>query len=241
MALPFDIVVTTCHTYFDVTTPVLLASMREAGVPMERVHIVKGQAGESRDDVDRTAPRVHSCEYTAEALTALVYAAEHPEAFKGWVLLLQDTMTVGLDFVRRALEVYDTHCTRPETTRCVKLLDKFSLSVGFYHMPWVRTLDLTPIKRHDADEHVVRDVKMFIEDWVFDKCPNPTWLGRFDNDQHRRVLGWFSYAPGAARRMIEHYPVLDVCKLKSWYGQVHEVGTYTDPAGAHKIKIPVGA
>ena len=32
MALPFDIVVTTCEPYFDTTIPVLLASMREAGV-----------------------------------------------------------------------------------------------------------------------------------------------------------------------------------------------------------------
>lgn len=266
--LPFTIVIQTCYSYAEVAVPVLLASLAQAGVPRESLLVVCGQCPPAAGGGGGTCrpPRIPGAEglrvaavsYTAEALTGLIHLSETPPPAPdplldpdsspptGWVLYLQDTMAAGPDFLRRALEVHrqvlDTPSTSESSVHCVKLLNGFSMSVGFYDLAWLRGLDLGALKAEAADTDRVREIKTWCEDKVFDMCPaaSARFLAEFNNPEDRRVLGAFRYSDSSAARKIEHYPVLDLYKFKSWDGDEARVGTYRAADGTERVAIPVG-
>lgn len=253
--LPFTVVIHTCASYAPTTLPMLLESLELAGVPTESVLVVCGQCADGQRPVVETGNvlyrnvRMITVPYTAESLTGLICLSEqHSLVDSPWVLYIQDTMVVGDEFLPRALEAHRQILGLPSTSEspvlCVKLLDKFSLSVGFYNTTWLRGLDLRDLKTtvNEDDLHAMRDIKTWCEDKVFDLCPldSVRFLGRFDSPEDRRLLGDFKYSDTSAARQIEHYPSLDLYKFKSWDGDAQRVGTYRAPDGTIKVAIPVG-
>lgn len=241
------VVVTTCRAYAPVTMPVLLQSLDLAGVPRASVTVVCGQT-----PADAPAPwaaegvEVACVPYTAEALTGLVAVAGGrvlgSAAATDMFAYLQDTMAVGADFRARLAAVAGSV---PSEVHAVRLLDRFSLSVGLYEVGWVRgarqRLEGMAAVTND-DVAAMREIKTWCEDALFDACPPERcrYLGRFGDPTDRAVLGDFRYAPDAASRTIEHYPSLDLYKFKSWDGNAERVGTYTAADGTEKVAIPVG-
>lgn len=249
--LPFTIVVSTCRPYAPTALPMLLDSLRMAGTPMGSVVVVCGECpGGDVPEIEGGVSDVRlvvGVEYTCEALTGLIWVSEQPAGTTApWVLYLQDTMVAGEEFVARALEAHRQIEALPGTSespvRCVKLLDKFSLSVGFYSAEWLRGEALGALKRDGVGVHEMREIKTWCEDSVFNRCPRDSvrFLASFDSPEDRRVLGEFRYSDGGAERRIEHYPSLDLYKFKSWDGNVMRVGTYRAPDGSERTAIPVG-
>lgn len=245
MQWPATVVINTCAEYAATTVPVLLESMGVAGVPHQNIVIVCGQCAEGQspptiglaDDI-----RKIFVPYSAEALTGLIAVSELAGAVATpWVLYLQDTMVVGRDFAYRALMLCDS--VSPDTIDCVKLLDRYSLSVGLYSTAWLRGLDLDGLKRTVHTKQDMQRIKLWSEDRVFGMCAadRSMFLAEFRNPQERVHMGEFRYADvGAARRVIEHYPVLDVYKLKSWDGDVKRVGVVEVEGVGQMPDIPVG-
>lgn len=248
--LPFTIVINTCHAYQGVSMPVLLDSLAMAGIPAESLLVVCGQspASDSGVTVAEGGIRVHRVPYTAEALTGLIHLSESADGVPdgGWILYIQDTMVVGQQFGPRIMETFRQIMERPSGSTtglvAVKLLDQFSLSVGFYDVAWLREVreEIQGFKVMSADEHAMRDIKTWCEDKIFDMCP-PERIAHLAEFAGRQHMGTFKYSETSADRIIEHYPVLDLYKFKSWDGNVARVGMYRDPAtGEERIRIPVG-
>jgi len=245
----YTLVINTCAPYAPVTLPPLLASLDMAGFPRSRIVVTCGQCpgGVAPEVPEARGVRVVACDYAAEALTGLIALSERPEDIAGlapWVLYIQDTMMVGERFpqatheVMRQLEAAPSSSAHP--TLCVKLCDVFSLSVGFYSVAWLRDQDLAEFKASaDVDEHGMRQIKTWCEDKVFERCPpeSTKFLGKWSD---REMVGTFRYSDEGHERYIEHYPVLDLYKFKSWDGDAQRVGFYRDPDGLERVKIPVG-
>lgn len=231
-AWPLTLVINTCAAYAPTTVPMLLESLGAAGVPPEAIRIVCGQSSDKPPAiplVDEMGISVVHTEYTAEAMTGLVYLSEHHDLVDTpWVLYLQDTMAVGPDFPYKALMVCDS--VSVEQVDCVRLLDMFSLSVGLYSTAWLQGLDLSEYKRQARTTRDVQQIKTWSEDRVFGLCApeRARHLAEYQNPTDRVVMGDFRYSDASTPRIIEHYPVLDVYKLKSWMG------------GAPDTDIPVG-
>lgn len=248
MRLPFTIVINTCDAYMSTSLPVLLDTLALAGIPAESLLVVCGQSAAAAREVAEGGIRVHRVPYTAEALTGLIYLSETDDTVvsDGWVLYLQDTMAVGEQFGPRIVETYRQVMERPSGSEssllAVKVLDHFSLSVGFYDLAWLRELreEIRGFKVMCADEHAMREIKTWCEDKVFDMCP-PDRILHLDSFVDRRQLGEFRYSESSAVRQIEHYPSLDLYKFKSWNGDDDAVGKYRDPTtGQERVRIPVG-
>lgn len=243
--LPFTIVINTCEGYQSVSLPVLLQSLAMAGIPPESLLVVCGQCPVP-ESATVDGMRVRRVPYTAEALTGLIHVSESDDVTTDWVLYIQDTMAVGEEFGPRILETYRQMMERPSGSTtgllAVKLLDHFSLSVGFYEVAWLRELreEIRGFKVMAADEHAMRDIKTWCEDKIFDMCP-PGRILHLSEFVNRKDMGEFRYSETSASRRIEHYPVLDLYKFKSWYGDVDSVGMYRDPTtGKERVRIPVG-
>lgn len=246
-SLPFDVVVTTCLEYAARTLPALFDTMRAAGVPLASVHVVVGQCpggidagsdlGELAAGLVGEGVRVTSVAYGAEALTGVVRTALHG-ARTPWILMIQDSCFVGPGFVAKATEVHD-RVRESDEYDVVKLTDRFSLSIGFYRTAWLESKaeDLRRVCIHRFDVDSIRRLKMHIEDKAFDMADpaRTAVLGRFED---RAIVGGFRYPGSATDRVVEHYPALDVFKVKSWMGQ--RVPTYRTAEGDDLLEIPVG-
>ena len=216
--LPFTIVVQTCYEHAATTLPVLLESLETVGVPLSSSLLVVCGQCPADSQGDPVLPgydgsyRVVPVGYAAGALTGLVCVSERPALVATpWLLYIRDTMAAGEEFLERALEAYRQICDTPSTSqapvRCVKLLDRASMGVGFYDTRWLGSLDLVGCKGKGGRA---------APDEVFDLCPAECakYIGEFDNPEHRQVLGEFRYSEAAAARTIEHYPALDLYKFK---------------------------
>ena len=233
-------VVNTCHAYAATTLTTALESLSMARVPDTSVVVVVGQCpgGHLPDDMPVVArgTRVVARDFGAGALTGLVWASSPASAGvvdTPWVVYLHDTMVAGPDFRDRVHDVCravtednaGVAATAAEgtaaQTRCVKLLDTRSLGVGLYDTAWLRTLDLEHLKAASSDSDGGGGVKAWREDKVFLMCPLDAtrFLGRFDSPESRHVMGEFRYSETSPPRVIEHYPALDVYKLKR--GETH--------------------
>lgn len=253
----FTIVVNTCASYAPVTLPVLFESLDRAGVPRAATLVVVGQCPGGRLPEGLPGGTTYAAvEYTAECLTALVAAPDLVDT--PWIFLLQDTMAVGPEFPARVQRAYELLSERSDPSaagtssshapsssssplKCVRLLDRFSMSVGFYDVAWLRTLGLRErfARPGDCD---VREIKRWSEDAVFDLAPpgGEAHLAEHDDPAQRRVQGEMRYVPGGRARTVEHYPVLDLTKCKSWDGDASKHGTYVDDEGVVRVDIPVG-
>lgn len=239
---PATVVINTCAEYASTTVPVLLESLGVAGVPRQSIVIVCGQCADGQEPGIPMADDIRTIfvSYTAEALTGLIAVSESDAVTTPWVLYLQDTMVVGRDFAYRALMLCDS--VSPETIDCVKLLDRYSLSVGLYSTAWLRTLDLAGFKRVVHTKADMQRIKLWSEDRVFGMCAadRSMYLAEFRNPEERVTMGDFRYGDVGAKRLIEHYPVLDVYKLKSWDGDVKRVGVVEVEGVGQMPNIPVG-
>lgn len=256
--LPFAIVIEACRDYAPVALPVLLDSLETAGAPLDSVVVVCGQCEAERgedaaldaveDRVIRGGGRFERRKYTTVCATALVAVSEDPALVsKPWFLHLQCTTSVGARFVDLARDVYYDLSGRPGLD-CIKLLDRFSMNMGFYRTAWVRGL-ASELARHKrggadaptaADVHEVRDIKTWCEDLVFGMCSPAAaeCLGRYADAEAVQFRGWFKYREDGQPRVHEYYPSLDLHKYKSWFGQA--VDAYDTPDGRRRRRIPVG-
>lgn len=236
---PFTIVINTCRAYASTALPMLMQSLAAAGVPVSQVVVVCGQCGADEAPEVPVGVRLECREYTAEAMTGLIALSESDLVATPWVLYVQDTMMVGPQFPFRALQLCDA--VSPADTDCVRLLDMFSLSVGLYSTAWLRGLDLSGFKRLAATKEDMQRIKTWSEDRVFGlaESARSRHLAEFGNPADRVLRGDFRYTPESPRRVIEHYPVLDLYKLKSWDGDVERVGV-VEIDGQVMPNIPVG-
>lgn len=249
--LPFTIVINTCFEYAPRTLPVLLESLAMAEVPLESVVVTVGQCvdGQLPTMPEGVVCRMVACDYTGMDLTALICLSERDDVVSTqWVLYLHDTMVVGERFLAQATEAFRQVTGAPSssdtTPRCVQLLDRNSMNVGFYDAIWLRSLDLSKFKiAADADLEAKREIKAIgCGDKVFEMCPldNRRYLGTHPRDFTN--MGTFTYEEDGSSntRIIEYYPVLDIFKLKSWNGDVAKVGYYRAADGSMRVNIPVG-
>lgn len=240
--LPFDVIVTTCLEYAPKTLPALLDTMKASGVPLVSVHVVVGQCPAGRPEciaeLEREGAKVTTVPYGAEALTGAVACARGDVSTTPWFLMIQDTCFVGPGFVKLASEVHD-RVRDTDDFDVVKLLDKFSLSIGFYRTTWLasKAADLDRVRIESFDVDSIRRLKMFVEDVAFDMADpaRTAVLGRFDD---RALVGNFKYPGSDTDRVVEHYPSLDIYKVKSSIGQ--RVQRYTTTKGDDVLRIPVG-
>lgn len=246
-SLPFRIIVTSCAPYAPTTLPPLFESLRAAGVPIASVTVVVAQCRALPPEFpDLGGASVVPVPYAAEALAGLVCAAETDLVDTPWFLYIQDCSLVGPDFVRRCSAV---HAKLDASLDVVKLVDKYSLSVGFYRTAWLQTLapELAKLRVWgDADGHVTDDVvrrlKCKSEDAAFSMAAESRTgiLGYWrDPECLQTVNTSYTYPGSTVRRVVEHYKVLDYYKLKSWWGQTGDVGVFVDEHGDCP-KFPVG-
>lgn len=245
MAFPCDVVVTTCKSYAPTTIPAFLETFRHCGVPTAALKIVVGQCdGQHECDalsrLESEGVTVVTVPYGVEALTGVVAVANGELATTPWFVYVQDSCLVGPDFATRVAQVLK-HADEPRFD-VVKLLDTFSLSVGMYRSEWVKSkaADLNAHRIFAFDTDSMRRMKMHIEDKAFQMAdPARTLvLGRFSDPKDRLLVGEFRYPGSATRREVEHYPSLDLYKLKSWMGQ--SVPKYRTHQGDEVLAIPLG-
>lgn len=237
-ALPVTVVINTCAPYAGVTLPPLFASLRGAGVAVEDVVVVCGQADPAGQAGQAGVhhPRLHCVPTSYVDFTALCYVAGNPRAVPTeWALFLNDTVLVRNDFADHVRRVHDT-ILRTTSADVVTLLDMYSMSMGFVRVAWLAARGQEfaglPVRMACVDD--VRRVKMRCEDELFQGARREH-LGSFARD--RRVAGTTSYTPGGARRLVEVYPFIGVVKLKSWYGQQVPV---KETAQGPLLEAPVG-
>ena len=217
-ASELTILVTTCAPYMNVTLPHLLRSLEEAGIPEESVVMVAGQVRDPTEHELFVRAKGHTCPWTFEAGTGLMYAAEHPEIVKTpWILHIQCTMLAEPDFADKVSRVF-RETVRDSEEDVWKLLDTFSLTVGFVRTSWLLRQCFDKLKVVPKDTRDIQRLKMWCEDKVFENARCGA-LGRFADPESRKVLGTMSYPGGGAERIIESYPLLGLVKFKSWYGQ----------------------
>jgi hypothetical protein len=209
---------------------------------MDSVHVVVGSCPEAplADLVAMIADLeplvgVTAVPFGALELTGVVACARGVVSTTPWFMMIHDTSFVGPSFVQRASEVH-SRVRDTEDFDVVKLLDTFSMSVGFYRRDWVRSkaADMVSIVSPDIDS--IRTLKMVVDDIVFAMAdPKRTAvLGRFDDLNDRADVGRFMYKDSATDRLVEHYPSLDLYKLKSRYGKSTAV------RGDCVLEMPVG-
>lgn len=229
-----SVVVNTCAGYEGATVPALLRSLRAAGVPMGRVHVVVGESAAPRDE--QAGPEESWFHYRRTCAidnNGLVWASTEPgpaPGARGWIVYLHDTCAVDAEFWRKATEAARRFDGAAD---CVAIHAPFSMSLGLYSVAWLQSApvrghvraavandDCSPERKAAKKNEVGPDGTYAGEDTLF------KWAraghGRFAClPVDRRVVeeGVRAYGADAAPRIKEYYPHAGVYKLKANWGQ----------------------
>lgn len=211
------IVINSCVNYIDKTRDIIIPSLLESSVPSTDIHIV---IGESLSTYDETIDGIsyHYRPMINIDNNGLIWASQE-EPFQNsqyeWIFYLHDTCYVHTDFWKNLQmiandRVYDSRYV------CVKLLDVYSMGMGFYSIDWISINSYIKSLANYNIENKLK-IKEDGEDLVFyyagDSCLSLGLQSVLIQDDVRHI-----YKTGK-QRILEYIEMPGIYKAKANYGK----------------------
>lgn len=224
------IVVTSCEKYYKHTLPMLLTSLKSAGIRAENVFVVVGQSSYECDssfgmDDDYIVRSYHRTYANMDNNGMLwVVSDKGREALQEykWMFYMHDTCVVDQNFNQSLHETFQLYYT--SSTKAMRLYHQFSMSMGYYSLDAVWSPSvveyLTRATNYNTSDSAMQDVKYTCEDKVFVEISQafPDSVVCLPNNYIVRNLSCEIYGTSVPR-IVEswQYPKFD--KYKANWGQ----------------------
>lgn len=158
------------------------------------------------------------CNHNSIDFTALIVLVElyHQDVHEHY-LYIHDTCTIGKTFYTKL------NAINVSSVSSVRINTQFSMNIGIYSQTILNTFSHFLLQQKNTDPHKSMEFKtkcVHHEDYIFKNDPNNSVL---DNYNGSSVTGPTDYYNNGTLRIVEHYPNLDIYKIKANWGQ----GQYT--------------
>lgn len=210
------VVVNTCKGYMDKTLPKLMASLKDANVPRDQIHVV---VGESPRDIDDGHFHYRSW-YNIDNNGLLWLTQERPDVAgkADWVVYLHDTSYVHKDFWKKCKRIVQRY-TNDASVKMIRLHPVYSMTMGFYRLPWLYSDEVRDFKKtivnYDAGQKL--RVKNMGEDILFNKFKESSQVSL--NNDHSLIKENQKPYGSDTPRVIEFYKEPGIYKAKANWGQ----------------------
>jgi len=200
--------------FYKLTLPVILKSLIDAGISPEDIHVfIAGYDTYSFEINDKIS--YHKLDHNSYEYSPLIEIADKQIQSEYW-FLIHDTCRVGSKFKQL---LYDIPSPKPTK---MALRSVPSMSIGLYDYQYLLSLknDLLTIKNTDYSEESMMNWKRWgvpNEDWIlWLHSPSPIIYGGYIACEVIDHDNWYNTE---TNRRTEYYPVLDLYKNKSNWGQ----------------------
>lgn len=200
--------------FHELTLPILIPSLLAVGIEPENIHVfITGYDSYSFKIVNRI--NYHELNHNSYEYSPLIEIVDKQIPSEYW-FLIHDTCKVGPRFKQLLYEIPET---KPDK---IALRSKPSMSIGLYRYDYLLKLkdQLATIKNTNYSHQSMMEWKLWgvpNEDWIlWLHKPEPLIYGGITSCEVINYDNW--YDTGTARR-TEYYPVLDLYKNKSNWGQ----------------------
>lgn len=151
------------------------------------------------------------CNHNSIDFTGLITLSEiYNNNIDEYYLYLHDTCKVGDKFYTKLKSIDLTNISS------IKINKKNSMNIGIYSQKIINTFkDFLSTKKNTCDNKRMEFKANHNEDYIFDNDKNNIVLDNYDGWIHTAPVDY--YGKGTMR-IVEHYPNLDLYKIKANYG-----------------------
>lgn len=213
------IVINSCCQYYAKTVPILLETLKTAGVPDDHIYVVVGESDTDRSELIDGIKYIFRRYCNIDNNGLLWITQERPELQSEWIFYMHDTCYVHQEFWTKCCTIVKE--VKPDT-KCTMLQNNYSMGIGFYNLKWLYTDDVVTFmaSKINYDPNNKSKIKWDgdTEDTLFKyaKRTNQAWASLHNTcrtvENDKNIYGT------CTKRIIEYWEIPGLYKVKANFG-----------------------